>query len=267
MFFNQPYNKDTNEVSHLEGHVYQTLFDYKGEQYWLGADYYPVPEGYLVSYKAGLVKSWFASNFEYGDRFEDVIVNCAEDEIMQVILEHIENNKELAAERVLQTAYSVEDYFRMWIDSGNKAYYEKFKAFPQYTPHIGTGKSILIQSRFRASHFYLYCHINEEERNIQVFGTISDSGFSKVCDIALSPDFDGNYARLLKKYCADNRQLIDKLLMTSHWQISIARPTFTSENLRKMCQPHVGDELILWPDPAYTAGIDGGGASPAKASI
>ena len=99
------------KTTHLDGFVYQTLFDYDGKQYWIGADYYPVSEGFLVSYKAGLAESWFASSFEYGTSFDDLIVKCAEEDIEQLVIEQIEANKERAAKRVLYTAYNVEHCF------------------------------------------------------------------------------------------------------------------------------------------------------------
>ena len=245
------------KTSHLDGHIYQTLFDHEGEQYWIGADYYPISEGFLVCYKAGLAKSWFACSFEYGTSFPDLIIHCAQEDIEQIISEHIEENKKCAAERVLHMAYNVEDDFHAWCHNGNRDFYERFRAFPRYIPHAGKGKSILLRSSYKAANYYYYCHIDEDNKNIQVLGTDSDESFSKICDIRIPDQHHGNYVELIENYYMVNMESLEYLVRTGKVPTMIsANPLVDPAITRKMFPPHLGDELILWPDPVYTADID-----------
>ena len=247
-------NNTMFKTTHLDGSVYQTLFEYDGKQYWVGADYYPVSEGFLVSYKAGLAESWFASSFEYGTSFDDLIVQCAEEDIEQIVIEQIEANKERAAKRVLYTAYHVEHYFKAWSHNENKNFYEGFRAFPQYVPHAGKGKSILFRSSYMAVNFYFYCHINEDEKTIQVLGTSTDSSFPKVCSITIPAQYHGTYAELISEYYMSNRASLDNLVMTGTLPTIITEPS-ADVSFSEIYQPHFGNKLILWPDPAYTSDL------------
>lgn len=93
----------------LFGHIYETIFDYEGHQFWIGADYYPEVESegkYLVSYKVGIVDSWFATAFEYTVPLDDIYIECHEDEILNIVRRHIEEKKSYAAKRYLESIYT-----------------------------------------------------------------------------------------------------------------------------------------------------------------
>lgn len=231
------------KITYLDGYIYQTLFEYKGKQYWIGADYYPISEGFLVSYKAGLVESWFSCSLEYGSFFPDLIIQCTKEDIEQVILEQVTKTKSQrdAARRVLHMAYNVEGHLHAWSHNGNEDFYEGFRAFPQYTPHSGRNKSILLRSSQYSSSFYFYCHIDEENKNIQVFGTESDSSFSKVCDIAIPDQYQGSYAELIKSYYTVNRKSLEDLVQTGKLPTAfLTKPLADPADMRKMFPPHPG---------------------------
>ena len=243
------------KITCLDGFVYQTLFEYEDKQYWIGADYYPTPEGFLVSYKAGLVASWFSCSFEYGGFFPDLIIQCAEEDIERVISAQAAKSQIDVAKRVLHMAYNVEDDLHAWSHNGNEDFYERFRAFPQYTPHPGKNKSILLRSSQYSTSFYFYCHIGEE--NIQVLGTESDSSFSKVCDIAIPDQYQGSYAELIESYYAANRESLECLVRTGKVPTAfLSKPLVDPAGTRKMFPPHRGNELLLWPDPAYTFDVE-----------
>lgn len=247
------------KTTYLDGYIYQTLFKYKGEQYWIGADYYPISGGFLVSYKAGLVSSWFSCSLEYGSFFPDLIIQCAKEDIEQVIFEQVTKTKSQrdAARRVLHMAYNVEDDLHAWSHNGNEDFYERFRAFPQYTPHPGKNESILLRSSQYATNFYFYCHIDKENNNIQVLGTESDSSFSKVCDIAIPNQHQGNYAELVESYYTANRESLEDLVRTGKVPTAfLTKPLADPADMRKMFPPHRGKKLLLWPDLAYTFDMD-----------
>lgn len=87
-------NNTPLEITALTGKFYQTSFEYAGQQFWIGVDYYPVSGGYQVSYKVGLAGSWFATSVDPAvPVMYDEIINCTAADIEDIILKNIEEKK------------------------------------------------------------------------------------------------------------------------------------------------------------------------------
>lgn len=234
------------EVKHLTGKCYQTFVEYEGFQFWVGADYYHVPEGYRVGYKVGFTKSWFAVTFDYGPPVKhDEIIQCSEKDIESVVRGKIEKEKFEAAKRCLEAAYSLKFYFDAWMKNGNEAYVEKFKKALAYRPHEGICDSILFSLKFRVLDLRLYCHVDQCGKNIQVLGTDGGRTFIKAMNIPIPDQYEGDYIDLIRDHFQSSDDLIGTSNVIRHYSVPI-------NNMEKGDRQYYYDleevDFKLWPE-------------------
>ncbi len=236
----------TIQIKHLTGKCFQTFVEFDGFRFWVGADYYPVSDGYRVSYKAGFVKSWFAVTFDYGPPVKhDEIIQCSEQDIDSIVKEKIEKEKFEAAERCLEAAYSLKFYFETWMKNGNEAYAKAFKEALAYQPHDGVCDSILVSITFRALDLSLYCHVDVYGKNIQVLGTTGGRAFVKAIDIPIPDQYEGDYTDLISGYIQSSDDLTKISNIVMHFSLPL---DCMARGDKQYYHTFGGTNFQLWPE-------------------
>lgn len=237
----------------LFGNVLEIQFEYEGHRFWIGADYYLESEGtYLVSYKVGMTGSWFATACEYGTFFEDIHIECAKEEIVDILRKNLEEKKIHAAKRYLESVY------QLMLRYNHPAYHRSqallAHAFASitslsttdgvYIPFDGIRKSVLVRTR---GNLCYYGHFSEDGSNLQLFGTETDAAYIKTGDIAVPDQEEDAVEKLLYDYAETYKILVHPSIQTTQMAIVAAEETL-DPNWEQAIAPYRKKEIQLWPE-------------------
>lgn len=196
--------------------------------------------------------SWFATACKYGTFFEDIHIECAEEEIVDILRKNLEEAKIYAAKRYLESVYQL--MFRY-----NDPAYHSFQVLLThalnfitsvsatdgiYIPFDGIRKSVLIRAK---GNLYLYGHFSDDGSNLQLFGTETDAAYIKVGDIAVPAQKEGAIEDLLYDYVEAYKTQIHPSIQTTQMTIIAAKETLDS-NWEQAIAPYREKEIQLWPE-------------------
>lgn len=234
----------------LFGNVLEIKFEYENHQFWACADYYlESAHSYLVSYKVGLIDSWFATSFEYGVFFDDIHIECSEDEIADILRENIEEKKEYAAKRYLESVYKFMFYCDRPKHKGLVAHTLAFISSSSdtggnYVPFEGICKSVLIRAKGNISY---YGHFNVDGTGIQLFGTETDATYIRVGDIAVSDQDESAIEKRLYEYHETRMIQIHPAIQTMQMEMAVSQEK-NDPNWEQAIAPYREREVKLWPE-------------------
>ncbi len=180
--------------------------------------------------------------------FDDIHIECTENEIVDILRKNMEGKKEYAAKRYLESVYR----FMFYCDRPNhKGLIAHALAFissssdtdGNYVAFEGIRRSVLIRA---GGNCYYYGHFSADGTSLQLFGTETDAIYIRVGDIAVPNQDEAAIEKLLYEYHETRSIQVHPTIQTIQMETAVSQEN-NDPNWEQALAPYREREVKLWP--------------------